>query len=451
MKTIQIFLSFIVLQLIHLQSWSQAQPSTEAKKMTLKECVDFAISNNNTIKNNLLDEKIAEQKVREVLGIGLPQLSGSMDVKDYVQIPTSLIPGEVFGAPAGSFIPVQFGTQWNATAGLSASQIIFSGSYLLGLKASREYMKLSKKSTAVNKIGTAEQVTKAYYGVIVNKERAKLLDVNLVRLEKTFKDTKAYQQQGFVEQLDVDRLEVALANLKVEKEKVDKLMDISMYLLKFQMGMQMNQNLQLADSISATTLAQTETIDFDPNQRLEMSLLQTTKSLYELDVRAKKAEYMPSLAAYGVLQTSAMRTEFDIFDTKKPWFSTGIIGITLNVPIFNGMQTDARIKQSKLTLEKSKNDLNNLTQVIDFQVKSNFIAYENAIKSLTIQKRSMDLAQEVVRVTSLKQKEGVGSNFEVVTAEAELRTAQINYFESLYNALISKIDLQKAKGTLIQP
>ncbi|MCX6350558.1 MAG: TolC family protein [Bacteroidetes bacterium] len=428
---------------------ASAQENTQPAAMTLQQCIDYALVHQPSVLNAQLDEKIAKQKVNEIRGIGLPQLSGGLDVKDFVEIPTSLIPGDFVGRPAGTFLPVKFGTKYNATADITGSQLLFDGGYIIGLKAAGEYTKLARKMTTKSKIDLTENITKAYYGVIVNKERAKLLDINLVRLKKIFDDTKAYNVQGFVEKIDVDRLEVAYNNLNTEKEKVTKLLEISKYLLKFQMGMPLENQFTLTDELDIKKIVKDGTDEIDYNKRIEFSMTQSAKELYKLDAMRYKMSYLPSLVAYGTAQRSAQRNEFNFLDTKEKWYPTAIIGAKLSVPIFDGLQKHAKIQQAELVLKKTENDEINLKNLIDFQTKVANITFENSLKSLEIQKKNMELAQNVVNAAQIKNKAGVGSNLEITTAEAGLREAQVNYFDALYNAIIAKIDLQKAKGTLV--
>lgn len=418
------------------------------QQMSLQQCIDFALKNQSSVQNAQLDEYIAQKKVKEILGLGLPQLNGSVDVQDMIQRPTQLLPGEFFGAPPGTYIPIQFGTKYNATAGVSASQLIFDGTYLVGVKASTVYVELARKNLSRAKIDAVEAVQKAYYSVVINNERLKLLEANVKRLRKIFQDTKSYQENGFAEKIDVDRLAVTLSNLEVEYEKVTRLLDVSKYLLKFQMGMPVNNQITLTDSLQFKAMIDDLDANADHNNRIEFSLLETQKDLYRMDIKRHRSGYLPSLAAYGSLSTMAQRNKFNFLDTKEHWYATSVIGARLTIPIFDGFQKSARIQQAKLTLQKVENDQLNLKNLIDFQVSSARITYENSYKTLDAQKKNMDLAQEIARVSQIKYKEGVGSNLEVVTAETELRQAQTNYFDALYNTIIANIDLQKAKGTL---
>lgn len=384
-----------------------AQRADSSYSFSLKQAIDYAMTHQNAVLNASIDEQVARQKVNEVRGIGLPQVTGSFDVNNFIKLPTSLIPGEFFGLPPGTFAEVQFGTKYSATAGLQASQLIFNGDYVVGLQASKTYQDLAKLMTNRTKIEAAEQVTKAYYAVLINEKNIELIDANIQRLTKIYNDTKAMNEAGFVEKLDVDRLQVTLNNLEVTRQQVQNGIALMYQLLKFQMGMPVSANLTLTDAL-AENFAAPENGIADASRRVEYSLLEKQRKLSELDLKRNRFGYLPTLAAFGSLSYAAQRNEFDIFNPDKKWYQTTLVGAKLNVPIFDGLQKNARIQQSKLSLQKNMNDMNNLRNGVSLQVNSASIQYQNAYKTLNIQKQNLDLAKEVARVTQIKYDEGVG-------------------------------------------
>ena len=418
---------------------------------SLQQAIDFSLQNQNNIKNAMIDEQIAKAKVREITGMGLPQINASFDLKDFVEIPTSLIPAEIFGGPPGSYAAVKFGTQYQATAGLDASQLIFSGDYFLGLKASKVFVELSQKATQRTKIETSATVSKAYYTVLVNQERIKLMDANVIRIKKAMDDTKALLDNGFVEKIDYDRLSVAYNNLLVEQEKVNRLLELGVYLLKYQVGMDINANLTLTDKLEDVKFDITEKVSaekFDYTKRVEYSLFETQRDLAQLDLKRNKFSFLPQAFAYGSLSGAAQRNEFDIFDTKKSWYPTALVGAKITLPIFTGGQRYYKTQQAKLKLDQAENNMNFMQKSIDLEIASTTTLLKNTSQTLSIQKKNIETAQEVYRVTKLKQEQGVGSTLEMVTAETALKEAQTNYFNALFDALVAKIDFDKATGTL---
>lgn len=435
-----------------LGSFAQAKDSA-AHSFTLQQAIDYAMQHQVSVQNAIIDESIAQKRVNEIMGAGLPQVNASFDFKDFLELPTSFIPAEFFGGPPGTFAAIKFGTQYQATAGLDASQLIFSGDYFLGLKASKVFVELSQRSTQRTKIETAAAVSKAYYTVLINEERTKLMDANIARIKKALDDTKALNENGFVEKIDYDRLSVTYNNLLVEQEKIQRLLKLGTYFLKYQMGMEINSDLRLTDKLEDVkfdALANVDAQKFDYAKRVEYSLFDSQYKLAKLDLKRQHFSYLPTAVAYGSLQGSASRNDFDVWDTQKPWYPMALIGAKFTMPIFTGMSRNARSQQAKLGLMKAENNLQMIRQSIDLELASATTSLQNASVSLSTQKENIKTAEEVYRVAKIKFEQGIGSNLEMITAETTLKESQTNYFNALFDAIVSKIDYDKANGTLIK-
>jgi outer membrane protein TolC len=430
---------------------------------SLQQAIDYALANQTSVQNAQLDEQKAKATVGELRSIGLPQINGSASLIDNPELRRMFFDpaNPFFGGGAGGGPPFPrveqsgnvmvapniFQVRSSGDASITISQLLFDGSYFVGLQAASTYRELAKKTTLQSKIETAEKVTKAYYLVLINQERAKLFDINIQRLDSLLRDLKIMRQNGLIENIDVSRVEVQYNNLVTEKEKFDNLHKLSMMLLKFQMGIPIEKNITLTENIQSIqfepTLGETS---FDVSQRIEFSLLKTGERLQMLDLKNIRAKRLPSIAAFasGGLIRQDIRF-WDLFGNK--WYSYSMIGVNATIPIF-GLQSQYRARQSRLELQKIRNQLNNLENGLKLEASNAEITYRNAVKSMETQKRNMELAQEVARVSKIKYKEGVGSNLEVTNAEAELKTAQINYYEAMYAAFVAKTDYQKSIGKL---
>jgi outer membrane protein len=431
-----------------------AQESSNTN-FSLQQALEYAMKNSPNQLNAELDLKNAEYRKKEITGSGLPQITGSIDIKDYINIPTSLLPGQIFGGAPGTFIPVKFGTKYNSTVGLNASQLLFSSDYIFALKASEEFLNLSRININRSRSEVISQVSRAYYAVLIANDRMKLLDANIVRLKKMLDDTKAMNQQGFVELIDVERIEVTYNNLVSEREKVARLVDLAKSALKFQMGYKISDPIELTDNLSSITETPEELSlsKIDISKRPDFQLLNTQQTMLDLDVKRQKWSYLPTLAAYFAHQYNAQRQtfnllQFDDTDPNKQWFKVTLIGATMNLTIFNGFQRSNRYQQAKVASAKNLNTLKSLSLGAELEATSAVIMYSNAVTSLAVQKKNMELAQHVVDVVQKKFQAGVGSNAEIINAETSLKEAQTNYYNALYDMIVSKIDYQKATGNL---
>lgn len=436
---------------------AKAQEATNSN-FSLQQSIEFAIKNSPSYLNAELDMENAEYRRKEIAGLGLPQITGSVDFKDYLEIPTQLFPlGALNPAlPADTYAAVKFGLQYSATAGLSASQLLFSSDYIFGLKASKEFINLSRISVTRSKADLVAQVSKAYYNVIINRDRIKLLEANVVRLKKIYEDTKAFNKQGFAELIDVERLEVQYNNLLTEKDKTIKLIGLSETMLKFQMGYKLSDPIVLTDSLNvATNFEELNISKIDVSKRPDYLLLQAQQNLLDLDVKRLKWGYLPTLAAYGSYQYNTQRATTNIFETDKSnamkqWYPVALVGITLNLNIFDGLQRHNKIQQAKISSRKNEYSVKMVQQAGELEATVAAISYNNAYSSLLIQKKNMEMATHVYDVVQEKFKQGVGSNSEIINAETSLKEAQTNYYNAVFDMLVYKIDYQKAIGTLVK-
>ncbi|GAA4333765.1 TolC family protein [Mucilaginibacter gynuensis] len=455
MNTKQILLTTL-LWLTALSGFAQqaTPPVATSYSFSLQDCINYAYENQDSVKNAALDVKSAGYRVKETIGQGLPQINGSISFQDFLKPPVSVGPDFFSGGsvdPKARLIQFPFGPiKYTNNYTVSATQLLFSGTFIVGLQAVKVFKELSQRSLTRSKIETNVNVTKAYYQVLVSNEQIKLLDANIKQLKQQLDETTAQNKQGFVEKIDVDRLSVQYNNLVTNRDNAVRALTLNNQMLKFQMGMPIETELILKDKL--------ENIDLNKNvaentadtafyrNRIEYSLLQTQIDLNKLDAKAKKAEFLPTLTAnggyQGVFQENQWRYLFDKF------YTNNYIGFSLNVPIFSGGQRSNQLKQKLIEVEKAKNNLHNAVNGFKLQASSANVTYINGVHSLDNQTKSRELAQEVLRVSRIKYQQGVGSSIEVSQAQTALEQANNDYIQALYNVLVSKVDLDKAYGRI---
>lgn len=403
----------------------QAPPNTETHNFSLAECINYAYEHQDSVKNAQLDIKKAEYKVKETTGIGLPQVNGSASFQDYLKSPTQLFPdfispltygvlnkegvkdgnGNVIQVPTNNnFIPVSFNQKYSSNIGLAINQIIFNGSYLVGLQASKTYKELSNRNLIRTRIETNVNVTKAYYQVLVSNEQLKLLDANIKQLKEQYDQTAAQNKQGFVELIDVQRLEVQYNNLITSRENTISLLALNSQLLKFQMGMPIENQIVLTDKLEDIKLnPNIETLAVDTafyHNRIEYNLAETGLELNKLDLKNKKSTFLPSLSANGNSSLSYQDNSFGNLFSKS--YPATYVGLSLNIPIFSGGQRINQVRQSQIEVQKSQNNLDNLKNALSLQANQANIMFTNGLRSLENQKKNQALAKEVLRVAKIK-------------------------------------------------
>lgn len=466
-------MSLMVLTL-HIARAQSPENNSTKQVFTLEEAVSYALANSNSARNSAIDEQIADARVKETRGIGLPQIDATAGITHNIRIQRFFNQAGIVGSFTGQEIegvapsdvvaatnPFQLKSA--GTASVTASQIIFNGSYLVGLQAARAYRDLSVKSSRLTQEDIVVQVTKAFYTTLINTERMKLFDSNLARVDSLLRTTTALYENGLAESVDVDRVRVTLNNLKVERSNFENLQRVSTELLKFQMNYPMDREITINGSINDIAVPESAEAfggESEYAQRADYQVLMANKKLQYLNLRNKYAEGLPQLLAQGTFGyftqsgdiSGIFRTETgnspDFSDQLGPdkWYSYSNVGVNLVIPIFSGLQRSYRVQQAKLELQKVDNNEQMLKSRIDFEVKQARLTYDNSLKSLLAQQENLDLAQNVARITKIKFEEGVGSSMEVIDAENSLRETQINYYNALYDALVAKVDLDKAFG-----
>jgi outer membrane protein len=463
---------------------AQEAATSQNATFTLEQCIDYALRNSVNAQNAILDVDIAKARVKETTGLGLPQVSAAAGVVYNKQLPRffarytepdpnnpgfSLLGDQpIPGLTTGDVVAAQnfFQLQSSGDASLSINQLIFNGSYFVGLQASSAYKQLAYRNQAATRQTIVLNVSKAYYGVLINNERTNLFDANIARVDSLLRNTRALNENGFAESIDVDRIQVTYNNLISERDKFLNLRELSLALLKFQMNYPMNDELVVTGDIADVQVQSTpDDGEWDYKSRPDYQVLETNRQLQALNLKNQYAGGLPTIAAFGKLgyQTQSS-TVGGIFKTNTPlgendipgigpdkWYSYSQFGVSLSWNIFTGLQRNYKIQQEKMTLQKIENSFRSLKSGIDLEVKQSSITFENALKTLTSQKQNMELASNIARVTRIKFEQGVGSNLEVVTAESSLKEAQNNYFNALYDAMIAKVDLDKAYGRLAVP
>jgi len=454
----------LLILLLPLCIVAQAQTS-----FTLDEAIDYALKNSRAMDLARLDVKSAESQIDEYKSIGMPQVNAGIDYNYYFAAPVSpvedFLTPSIYGVlvkefpdevtfPMGDPETFEFSifTKHNLSAKIDGSMLLFDGSYLTGLKASRLFKELTAQDLAVKEEEIRAAVTKAYMNILIYEENLKTLDKNTTNVKTALNEAKAYYENGFMEQLDVDRISLSLENINTQSEKIEQIKAISYNMLKYQMHYPAHDELTLAEDIdalivklSAQDLETLEEIDF--NNKPEYNKIEMGQELNELNLERYKKGYLPSLRARAGISESLQRNK--LFDGNEAgWLPTVYAGLNLNIPITDGKLKKSKIAQTKLDIEKTNLQKQEYERGIALQVQNHFVSYQNAKVTLDNTKRSLDLVQSIYDKTLVKFKEGVGSSIEVTQAESQLFEAQANYINALYDLLITKTDLDIALGNI---
>lgn len=443
--------------------------SQQQNAFTANQCVEYAMKNSAQVKNSLLDIKIQNETNREYTAAAYPHLGASVGVNYFPNVATQVFPNFIAAATYGvlekegvkdgngnsivmpgdfGYVQAQFGTKYNASAGFELQQLLFDGQVFVGLQARSTALKFSEKTAEVTQENIKANILKIYYQLVAGKDQLGALDANIARVEKLLHETKEMFKNGFVEKLDIDKLDVSLINLQTEKLKIVRSLEIGNMGLKVLMGMPVKDNLVLVDSLKETELKK-DILDqnFNYSDRKDIQQLELGVRLREYNVRRYQLAKLPSIALVGQLTTQAQRNKFDFFSAQK-WYPSSLIGIKISAPIFAGFSRNAQINRAKYELEQVQNNMNLLKLAVDNELERARLQFQTALTAMDFQHRNMDLAENVYKTTVKKYEQGLGSNIEITAAQTELRVAESSYFNSLYEAIVARVDLIKALGKL---
>ncbi len=449
-----------------------AQDSSIATKheFSVQQVIEYARKNNAQVKNALLDVKLQEQVNREITSNAYPHINGSIGVTYNPNVATQVIPNFISpatyqvlvdeGVKDGNgnpiimpsdfgFIPVQFGTKYNAIAGITLSQILFDGQVFVGLQARNATLEFRRKNVEVTEEIIKSNIYKIYYQLVASRTQVELLDANITLLDKLLRDTRIIYDNGFAERLDVDKVSVQLTNLQTEKIRVLNTISNGYYGLKVLIGMPANDELILTDTLTDEQIKEgiLENSIYTYDARKEYQYALIGKQLNQYNVKRYKLSQIPTLSLNGNYAKIAQRDKFNFLD-KGDWFTISSVNMNLSIPIFNGFITKAKIQQAKIELQKTENQITALQQNIDNEVAVARNNFRSAISTMDFQKRNMELAESVYNQTKKKYEAGLGSQTEINSAQTDLKSAQANYITALYDAIVARVDFLKATGKL---
>jgi len=384
-------MKYLSLLLVAIVQVGQMNAQTEIKPLhsfSLNDCVAYAQKNNVQVKNALLAIEAQVQTNREIASAAYPTIGTNVGSTDYLKIPTSLLPAQIFGGPAGTFIPVQFGTKFNANYGANFQQLLFDGQVFVALQARATSLEMQRKNAAVTEEVIKANIYKIYYQLSASKTQLNILDANLERLNKLAQDAQIMYKNGFAEKLDVDKVNVQLNNLQTEKLKATNAVAIGFMGLKMLMGMPVKDSLELTEIINEQSLNNDVLVEnnFQYGQRKDFQYLSTIRKLTDYNVQRYQLSYLPTVSMSGAYSKNAQRSKFDFFEGGN-WFTTSLISLNVNLPLFNGFARDARVKRTKIELKQIENQIDALKNNIDNEITQAKLNYMSSVATVQFQKR----------------------------------------------------------------
>ena len=426
------------------------QNADETKHFTLQEAIDYALANNYQFKSAALDVQIAQQQVRETIAQGLPQIDANLDYDYYLKQPVSLIPGEVFGGEPGTQIPVTFGTKQNFAAGLQWNQLLFSGSYLVGLQSAKAFKQISELGKEKTEEQIKEAVINAYSAVLVAKENQDIVAKNLSVADRNLYEIEEIFKAGFAEQQSVDQLRYTQKQLKTTLSFAQRQEKIATDAFKYVIGFPQENEVVLTtpvEEVMQEDLALLQEINPENlDKHVDYRLAENQVLTSELQVKYQKTFALPTLSAFLSHSYNESGNEFLFFTDDKTTFQTTLLGVRMNVPIFSGFARSARTQQAKLALQKAELVRDNMKQDLVQKAEKARLEYENALDNLRTAEDLVELSQSIYDKEKIKFFEGLSTSTELATAENQLYQSENQYIQSILQVVATKNSLNQALG-----
>lgn len=431
-------------KLIVLLVTSFILPSLYAQQsvFTVEAAIDYALKHNYNHQKNQLEKSITYEKTQEVLTQGFPKINGSIAYQNQFIVPTSVIPGDAFGAP-GQLIPVQFGISNTMNANIGLQQLIFDGRYLVGVQARASIKELANLQVKMSERDVKVLISKNYFQAVAAKKSLKSLKESKLVIEKLFDQTNKIYKQGLIEELDVERLQYNVKTIENAISVLETQNQLAISALKLNMGFPMEDSLMIAEDVAHILQEAFQQSPFIENleNRLEFKLADQAILLKKYDLKQMRYSALPSLFGAANYGYNSFSNRFNFLNNK--WYNFGNFGIQANIPIFDGFTRKSQISQAKLALEKAEVDKQNLYNALKIENMNTVLTLRNNINEYKNQKDILKLSEKIEHKTQVKYKEGVGSSFEFANAQNERIQQYLKLLQSELNLLNSHIDLKK--------
>jgi outer membrane protein TolC len=435
-------LLFLALGFVSLGNAQQA--------LTLAAAKEYAVQNAFQVKSKNFDAQSAKLQTEELIAIGLPQISGSIQYQNFIDRPTSILPGDFFGMP-GQNVAVQFGVPQTLTAGINASQLLFDGSWLVGLQASKAYAALQNKNIIKSEIEVKRATEEAYHLAVIAQESIALLTASRDLLAETLEHTKALKKEGFLETQDVEQLSLSLNELEARIRVAQTQALIAKTLLKFTIGMNVDEEITLADN-SAMILesfnAQLVQSPFNAENLIDNQIIKEGLSLQKLSVKNQQAGLLPNLAAFYSVQRQAQRQEFNFLDGNEPWYPTQLWGLSMNVPIVSGGRKAKSIQRAGVEVKRMEETLAYSNNAAKLEYQVGMAEYMNATQNVDLAMQSYTLASSILQKTQVKFDQGTSSSFELSRQTSQLLQAEVSLIQARLTLMNAQTRLSKSLNAL---
>ncbi|SED21026.1 Outer membrane protein TolC [Tenacibaculum sp. MAR_2009_124] len=416
--------------------------------LSMQDAIDYAIKNNYDNKVATKNIDAAKERKWETTTIGLPQINGKLDYQNWLKQQVSFLPAELAGGEAGTFVPVTFVPKQTMNASLTLTQLIFDGSYLVGLQSAKTYLKISEQAKEKTELATREAVINAYGNVLVTEKTIEILEKNRGVLKKNLNETEKIYENGLTEQENVEQLQITLGNVENNLSNAKRMKFIAYKMLNIALGNSIEKKLVLTDTLDNLVLSNTNlsllSQKFNVENHIDFKMAENDRESKRLLMKLEQSKALPSLSAFVNYGANTNANSFTFFNASQRWFDYSLLGVSLNVPIFSSLGRQSKTARARIELENSEIRKEEVRQKLNLQVESSKSEYQFSIENYETAKKNLGLAERIEKKQQVKFFEGISTSFDLLQAQNQLYSQQNSYVQSMLNVIAKKAKLENA-------
>ena len=419
---------------------------SEVVSLSIEDAVKYGIENNRNLKNAEREIQMAYQERWKTIAIGLPNVSLDLNYLNNLELPTSLIPAEFFGGNKGDFSEIQFGTEQTAIGSVRMEQLLFDGSWLVGLEYSKIFLATSENFYEKTLLEVREGIVKLYSLVATLNEGISLLENNLENFKKDLNEVNELYKNGFQEEENVEQIRLTLAQAELSLLQAIKTRDNQINLLKLVLGININDELVLVtsldDFIGNNVVFGNSFEDFDTDKNVDIKISQNMFDTKRIEYKLEKSKQLPKISGFVSGTYTGYNNEFNFTDKSQSWFGSSVVGVNLEIPLFNANRMNVSSQKAKIAMEQARANLEEQEEKTQAEVIQKLNDYQLANKSLIVNEQNMNLAISIEDKNSIKFFEGLVSSFELRQAQIQLLDSQQKYLNSVIELISIKTELE---------
>ncbi|EAS20427.1 outer membrane efflux protein [Flavobacteria bacterium BBFL7] len=441
----KIKIAILLLGLAFAKAYSQ-QSSPSSYSLTLDQAIEHGLEHNYQSINAKRDVAIALKQKWETTATGLPQINGSVDYTNQLKQPVTPLPGELAGGDPGTFVPVVFGPKQNMTLTATLSQLIFDGSYIVALEASKTFLDFSENANNKTKLEVRKGIINAYGGVLLTEENIEIITKNRNTLQKNLDETTKIFENGLAEEEDVEQLQITLSQLDNQLNSATRQREIALDMLKLALGIELSIPVTLTDDLEALTMRNIdpsvteESLDMDKTVDYQIAYNFTQQR--RLEHKLELAKGLPTVSGFINYGTQSFDSDFSFFNSNQPWYQQSVAGVSINVPIFSSFARKAAQDRTKIAWDQAETDLQRTMEEIRLNYATAVNNYQTAIDNYTTSKNNLALAERIENKNTIKFREGIATSFDLRQAQTQLYSTQAEYLNSMYQVITEKANLE---------